>query len=499
MAGYRPKSLDELNNLYGKAISAENEIKKSSSLLKEEVLSDIIGGEKNTQERPPRAPERRESGFSSDIDAFIRQFSGEHGASSVSETLAKKPAPQPPQPPRPVFDGRQRSERKNESEKQENLSGLMNDYVRIMSGEEDDEDEESAFSSRKPLFKNRRSDKKGKKKNSKDIIQDTAEPVKEEQPAAEKPQDAFTGGSASNEFANAAFEKNESPAAADADGGFEPSYEDRLFEPAENDASNEQSEAFALPVEEDAEKADEEGFDEAFEPIADGSDDFVFGSVEAPRSSGGVIFAKVFLSVLLAVTLLATVLTGIGVFSVNSERALPGGILTFCATNAYEDADIQSNDFIICKKQDYINDGEKVIFINRELRSFSFGVKNGEKTDISGNVYYKVSSEQIEKNDVLGVIVKTVPSLGKVVRIVVENYLFILLGLVTLAIVLTLILCLAFRKRRYDYDFYDEDFEEEESEQQEVISEPKRKKRKHAKAESSEDDFDSDSLYSGIE
>ena len=165
MAGYRPKSLDELNNLYGKAISAENEIKKSSSLLKEEVLSDIIGGEKNTQERSPRAPERRESGFSSDIDAFIRQFSGEQGASSVSETLAKKPAPQPPQPPRPVFDGQRRSERKNESEKQENLSGLMNEYARIMSGEEDDEDEESPFSSRKPLFKNRRSDKKGKKKN----------------------------------------------------------------------------------------------------------------------------------------------------------------------------------------------------------------------------------------------------------------------------------------------------------------------------------------------
>ncbi len=210
-----------------------------------------------------------------------------------------------------------------------------------------------------------------------------------------------------------------------------------------------------------------------------------------------MIFAKVVLSVLLAVTLLATVLTGIGVFSVNSERALPGGILTFCATNAYEDADIQSNDFIICKKQDYINDGEKVIYINRELRSFSFGVKNGEKTDISGNVYYKVSSEQIERNNVLGVIVKTVPSLGKFVRIVVENYLFILLGLVTLAIVLTLILCLAFRKRRYD--FYDEDFEEEESEQQEAPFEPEQENAGHAEAGSGEEDFDSDSLYSGIE
>ena len=498
MAGYRPKSLDELNNLYGKAISAENEIKKSSSLLKEEVLSDIIGGEKNTQERSPRAPERRESGFSSDIDAFIRQFSGEQGASSVSETLAKKPAPQPPQPPRPVFDGQRRSERKNESEKQENLSGLMNDYARIMSGEEDDDDEESPFSSRKPLFKNRRSDKKGKKKNSKDIIQDTSEPAREAEPAPEKPQDAFTGESASNEFSNAAFEKHEDPAAADADGGIEP-YEGRRFEPAGNDGPGEQSKAFAPSVEEDAEKADEESFDEAFEPIPDGSDDFVFGSVEAPRPSGGVIFAKVVLSVLLAVTLLATVLTGIGVFSVNSERALPGGILTFCATNAYEDAGIQSNDFIICKKQDYINDGEKVIYINRELRSFSFGVKNGEKTDISGNVYYKVSSEQIEKNDVLGVIVKTVPSLGKLVRIVVENYLFILLGLVTLAIVLTLILCLAFRKRRYRDDFYDEDFEEEESEQQEAPFEPEQENAVNDQTESGEEDFDSDSLYSGIE
>ena len=68
-------------------------------------------------------------------------------------------------------------------------------------------------------------------------------------------------------------------------------------------------------------------------------------------------------------TLFATVLTGVGVFSVNSERALPGGILTFCATNPYESAEIKSNDFIICKKRDYVNDGERVIYINRELRS----------------------------------------------------------------------------------------------------------------------------------
>ncbi len=242
-----------------------------------------------------------------------------------------------------------------------------------------------------------------------------------------------------------------------------------------------------------------ENFEEPFERIPDGSEDFAFGAAPEPRLSRAAVAGKVILSVLLVLTLFATVLTGVGVFSVNSERALPGGILTFCATNPYESAEIKSNDFIICKKRDYVNDGERVIYINRELRSFSFGVKDGEKTDSEGNVYYEVSSETVEKNNVLGVVVKTVPKLGKFVRIVIENYLFVLLGLVALAIALTLVICLAFRKRHYDDYYYDDDFDEDEngSGEQPVLHETE--SAAADRAESDDEDFEENSLYSGIE
>lgn len=518
MAGYRPKSLDELNNLYGKAISAENEIKKSSSLLKEEVLSDIIGGEKKAEdenEKPSFAPERRESGFSGDIDDFIRRFSGEQGASSLSETISKKPSPQPPQPPRPAFEGRtfapaKQPDEKAESKKQENLSGLMNDYVRIMNGEDDEEDEDDAFSTRMPLFKSRRNDKKGKKKNSKDIIQDSAEPSGEEAPPVSEPKEAFSAPVAPSFEAPEykAFEKPEAPAPSkpapqkaeenppQAKKPFKVNYPEDFDSPAPL-KTPEKEETSAPAVEENANEAEDESFEKPFEPLEGENDEFVFGSAQAPHLSKGAVFAKVLLSVLLVFTLLATVLTGVGVFSVNSERALPGGYLTFCATNPYESAEIQSNDFIICKKQNYVNDGERVIYINRELRSFSFGVKNGEKTDKEGTVYYKIDPETVEKSNVLGVIVKVIPNLGKFVCIVIENYLFVLLGLVALAIILTLILCLAFRKRRYDDYYYDEDEFEDGEEHELPEPQPENDEQTHE----AEDDeaFEEDSLYSGIE
>lgn len=489
MAGYRPKSLDELNNLYGKAISAENEIKKSSSLLKEEVLSDIIGGEHGEVQKPQRTVERRETGVSNDIDSFIRQFSNEHGYSSIGETFAKRPAPQPPQPPRADFENRREafapSERKSEDEKPGDISGLMDDYVRIMSGEDDDEDD-GEFSSRKPLFKNRRNDKKGKKKNSKDIIEDSSGPVQEEQPQeAASEREPVTGEPLFDAFESQDSERQEEVAADS--------------EPVADSEPEVPKKPFTMNIDENAEKAMEQSLDEELEKADDSEYDFDIGSAQASRPSGGVIFAKVVLSVLLAITLIVTVLTGVGVFSVNSERALPGGVLIFCATNAYEDAGIKSNDFIICKKSNSVDDGEKVIYINRELRSFSFGVKNGEKTDINGNVYYKVSSEQVEKTNVLGVIVKTVPSFGKVVRIVVENYLFVLLGLVVLAIILTLVLCLAFRRRNYDDYYYDEDYEDGESSPEEDFSAVEKKIAQHAQDEIEEEDDDRNSLYSGIE
>ena len=178
----------------------------------------------------------------------------------------------------------------------------------------------------------------------------------------------------------------------------------------------------------------------------------------------------------------------------------------FSATNSYEDAGVKGNDFIICKKEASIEDGEKVIFINRDLRSFSFGVKTAEKTDVSGNEYYTVSSAAVQKSDVLGVIVKTVPSFGKFIRAIVDNFLFILLGLVALALILTLTLCLAFRgKRRVaEYEDYDEEYpdENEYSESDETADSKGAASddvQPEADVENPDEDFDNGNLFDGIE
>lgn len=542
MAGYRPKSLDELNNLYDKAISAENEIKKGSSLLRDEVLGTSFEGEGKKPESQPDAKQTQAKEISDDVDAFIRRFSNEAKAPAASS-----PSPDKPQRKRPLRPSELQSnlvqsvqpeeiqpERRVEpafappknvaGQKEENLSGLMNDYAKIMNGDYDDEEEDETFSSRKNPFKNRRSDRKGRKKAAKDILSESEfsqknaaaqpevapEPVSEPIPVV-KHENAFRGSfepqvkEPSNE-PNTAYEaftpdeKEEAyePTVFAADDSkvkpeteeIEPSLPE--YEPETDKVvfSGEKEEPDAPEAFNEPEPPQESGDydDEPYERMS-GGEDFEFGDIQPKNRSGGVIFAKVLLSVVLVLTLLSTVLTGVLVFTVNSERSLPGGYMFFSATNSYEDAEIKSNDFVICKKESSINDEDKVIFINRELRSFSFGVKTGEKTDRNGNEFYTVSSESVSKTDVLGVIVKTVPSLGKTVRTIVDNFLFVLLGLVALAIAVTLILCLAFKNRSKDYyceyDNSERPFEDNENADESEYED--------------ESGDDSGSLFSGIE
>ncbi len=545
MAGYRPKSLDELNNLYDKAISAENEIKKGSSLLKSEVLEGSFETpESQNAPSPVRSTHPKE--ISNDVDSFIKQFAEKNDflpRPSSQEPQRKRPAPlselQPKAPvnfePAPTQKVQARVQ-KPDPQKEENLSGLMNDYAKIMSGDyDDDEEEDETFSSRKNLFKNRRNERKGKKKTAKDIIaenevlnagavqkepvadpelgipprirqdrkafvpaekepEEQAAPAEEEPeeqaaPAEEQPKAAFS----LNEKAKDAIEKNVPIPEIKTEA-------EKEARPAVNSFPEAEVNSDSAPTEktDSFDNRDNEPYDDSLDvPFERNEEDgnFDFGEIEPEKRSGKAVFAKVLLSIILVLTLVATALTGACVFTVNSERSL-AGYMFFSATNSYEDAEVRSNDFVICKKSSSIADGQKVIFINRELRSFSFGVKTCEKTAGNGTEYYTVSSAAIEKNDVLGIIVKTVPSFGKTVRAIVDNFLFILLGLVALAIIVTLVLCLAFRKRtvRYDFDddYYDDDFDGEEEDFEPQHQEEQSK-------EKTADEYDDDSLFSGIE
>lgn len=460
MASYRPKSLDELNNLYDKAISAEKAIKKGTSLLGEENLPAEHREPKIVLPEPKLPTPKGE--ISNDVNAFISHFSGEEVKKEPEKSDSQKAPLQ-------------------NAEKEENLSGLMNDYVRIMSGEADDEDDEEDYSEKKSLFKSRRAEKKSRKKSSRNIVQEEA-PSAPEQPAPQ-------------------FE-DETPAPFPEPEEFTETGGESIF--AEEREVKIPAPVYSAPatpiasVDDEYEKPEEP--DVPFE--REENESFSFGEIaQKRRPSAGKIIARVLLIVLLVLNLLSVVLTGLCGFAVNNGKAL-GGKLFFTASYDFENVGVKANDLVICEESASIEDEDKIVFVNREEGSFSFGVKNGGKVDTNGNIYYKVGSELVGRENVLGKISKSVSKVGKFVKLVADNFLFVLLGLVVLAIVLTLILVFAFKdkekrlSKRYE-KYYEED-DEDSQEQNETESEENQSPEENTDSRL-DDYFDSDSLFDGIE
>ena len=77
LSSYRPKSLDELNNMYDKALSAQRAIKRGTSKINETNTSesffdDIIKEAELTLEKEPEKPI---ADLSVAVDDFIKHFS----------------------------------------------------------------------------------------------------------------------------------------------------------------------------------------------------------------------------------------------------------------------------------------------------------------------------------------------------------------------------------------------------------------------------------------
>ena len=90
MSSYKPKSLEELNSMYDKALSAQRAIKRGTSKINEtnsseSFFDDVIKEAELTVEKEP---EKRIADLSVAVDDFIKHFSDadkEKTASSVSQ------------------------------------------------------------------------------------------------------------------------------------------------------------------------------------------------------------------------------------------------------------------------------------------------------------------------------------------------------------------------------------------------------------------------------
>ncbi len=392
MASYRPKSLDELNNLYGKAVSAEKAIKEGSSLLGEEVLPLPAEETKEAPAAAASAVQTKVESVSSDIDAFIRQFSSEDGRPVPLSRLTPQPVEAEVQKPQP--------------QKEEGITGLMDDYANVMTGAYDDDEEEEA--PKKNIFKQRR----GKRKASKEITADTFEPQEDEH----------------SEAAN--FTPTEQAALRTGASLFE-----------KDDSFVKSQEAYS-PQDEIPDGADDEANDVPYEREEGEQDDFEFGEISAPtKLSGTKRAAKVILAILLVLILLATAATGACVLTVNSGKEV-GSYRIYTVDSADIKSGITADDLVFCKKAELYQKDENVVYYD-----MSGNRAVGKILIANGNGTYNINISDVQQDRIEGVAEKSIASLGKIAKLVSESFMVILVSLVAFAIIITLLLCFAFKPK----------------------------------------------------
>ncbi len=146
MANYRPKSLNELNNLYDKSLEAENEIKKSSSKLEEDeqTVDSAFSEQEESSVMVKKTPEQLAADeLAEKVDSFAKSF----GKSEVNKnpiTIATVQS-RPRQQKKKTDEAK--SGEKNENEAKESAkpklvrnserSKLFENYKKVMNDEDD--------------------------------------------------------------------------------------------------------------------------------------------------------------------------------------------------------------------------------------------------------------------------------------------------------------------------------------------------------------------------
>ena len=405
MATYRPKSLDELNEFYDKAKSAEQAFQKGKSLLKEEsinietefpiidtTLSDLQFDKKLTQHDAPKSNDE----VLTDVNSILGSLMPDEKDDAEDEPIKQEQI---------IYKS------EDAPIKGKELSGLMDDYVKVMTDiDYYDEDEE---------FEDSKKDKKRRKtKKRTKFIEDT-----------------------SDEFAD-----DGEPPEADND---EPeSAEITEPQPVDDDkAADEKATEFSIsppPYE-------SEYPDIAPQPKRPERKSEEVYSETAEKKNKRKSVASTVTSVLLVLVFIATVIVGTinMTLKVNTGLTAFKSFYFFTTSQSHPAIGIKSGDFVVCKRQTNFEDGTSVAYIDRTSGTFSFGIKSetSNSRDDYGNQLYVISGTSVKQSDVIGEIKSDIPFLGKIIGGVLDNYLAVLAALVLLAVILTLIRCFAFNDK----------------------------------------------------
>ncbi len=447
MASYRPKSLNELNNLYGKSMAAQTAIKNNGSAItdsgfdKNREYSQAVSEDLQAAEKT--AAQIASDELSDALSDFIKNF-GE-----ADTAAAEKPAPRQPLPiakaiksSAPVTPKTDRSAEhpiskvdttksaqedapKAKKEKpvlmrNSERSELLDDYMKIMNDEDDDME----------FLKNI---VKKKKKNKKDKHQGS--PLFEEEKKSDEPteENRESENKELSEDLVEASEINEQPAEK----------ETEVFSSFYNDES---------------------------EPEYSADEDEQTPSQPAPVKKGKKIFLQIFLMLILLIVLIGAVAVGLMkvVVGVDSGNAFMDKYYVFTADRTFTEAEINEGDLVIT---------EDKAFAQNDV--FAYTKENSDETvyavkglQLDSGRFMAHSDNEVEliyADAVKGTVIKTVPSVGAFVSILMDNFIIVISALVSFALILILVIALAFRsKSGYtidDSEEAEEDEDEEESEE----------------------------------
>ncbi len=422
MAGYRPKSLDELNSIFDKTMAAEKAIKKGSSLLenREDGFSSFTP---DTADESKKKPETSDSGTeikpSEEISDSVSEFIAKFSAQTEPEPVKSKPQ-MTVLSPEPVVKHEEKAEEpvpEAEAEKtpaeadKTSRDDLFNDYARIiMSDDEDD------FPAEKKLS---RKEKKRLKKKEK------AEVTVTEEPLPEITEDTPT-------------EVNQEEA------------------PAEIPAAEERDD-FDFPENYTPEwmKAEEDDIQDTPETAPK--------KKKADKHTPVKVILSIILVILVSISALATVLKAVA--AVNTGKLFADKYYVFTAQKDYSSAAISDGTLVVTEKKD-VSDGEVFAYVDHASKSFEFGICADTISKLDGETVYVTEKDGgrtlVSQSDCRGVIHLTFESRGKAVDFLTDNYIIIISVSAVAALVIVLVFALVLKTKKEEEDSAGEETEIEQ-------------------------------------
>lgn len=404
MSSYRPKSLDELNSQYDQAMSADEAIKKGVSGIKESenqqkenrAAADMqsFGTESESIVTKVSSPRSVED-ISGAVDDFIRHLNQEYAPGASSPRPQKIVPVQPVQPiqkkpavaePEPMSDER---------------SELLDNYMKVMTDQYDDDDEFSDASSVGGYLK-----KKGRKRRKDRVVSD---PVPQESVV---PEDAEPLPLPEVDYNAADYMGQNAPAAY-----------------GQQDESGDADRSY-------------DSLDTAFDQLDEQSE-------RKPEKRKGRIVLRTLFSLLLAGVIVATVAVAslVLVLKVNTGSAVFDQYYFVTTADAFEEANLKAGDLVICKAEERVDDGRFVLCVDRNEGTFFLGKKNGEMVDDAGNKLQLVNGQAIYEDNILGTVKRSFGRVGSIIDLVFRYYIPILSALLICAIGLILIVAVALRNK----------------------------------------------------